>query len=210
MQNLGEIITITQTHFHPSCSSPRTNDVFCSVRSGTALPAELELYCKCALPFSPVFFIFFYFINLLDTRLRFALTAYSSLKHSLKSVSLSHTHRYTRYTPLPKKNTLLQLHRWGEHSYRMRFVSKRAPMAVWGVWFEKYEWRFGFVGNSSSFFLHFFFVHLLNPALGKLTKIWITHFVYSYSWRPFRLSRAGNSQHRRCEYCTAENSLLAF
>lgn len=56
MQNLGEIITITQTHFHPSCSSPRTNDVFCSVRSGTALPAELELYCKCALPFSPVFF----------------------------------------------------------------------------------------------------------------------------------------------------------
>lgn len=117
-----------------------------------------------------LFFFFIYFINLLDTRLRFALTAYSSLKHSLKSVSLSHTHRYTRYTPLPKKNTLLQLHRWGEHSYRMRFVSKRAPMAVWGVWFEKYEWRFGFVGNSSSFFLHFFFCSSAESCFREINK----------------------------------------
>lgn len=157
-----------------------------------------------------LFFYFIYFINLLDTRLRFALTAYSSLKHSLKSVSLSHTQIHTLHPPSQKRT----------HSFNS--IGGENIAIGWDLFPNAHRWRceaFGLRSTSGAldlwailllFFLHFFFVHLLNPALGKLTKIWITHFVYSYSWRPFRLSRAGNSQHRRCEYCTAENSLLAF
>lgn len=162
-------------------------------------------------PLFSCFFLFIYFINLLDTRLRFALTAYPSLKHSLKSVSLSHTHRYTRYTPPPPKKRT--------HSFNS--IGGENIAIGWDLFPNAHRWRceaFGLRSTSGALdlwailllFFSIFFVHLLSPALGKLTKIWITHFVYSYSWRPFRLSRAGNSQHRRCEYCTAENSLLAF
>lgn len=90
------------------------------MRSGSALPAWLKIWMR------PPPFLFLFF----DTRRRSSLIAYRSLRH----LTVTHTDTHIRLNQKKKKKHTPQLHRWGGgHRYQMRFVSKRAPMAVWGV-----------------------------------------------------------------------------
>lgn len=99
--------------------------------------------------FSCLFFYFFYFINLLDTRLTFALTAYPSLKHSLKSVSLSHTPIHTLHPPSKKRthsfnsiggeniaigwDLFPNAHRWRCEAFGLRSTS--GALDLWAILF---------------------------------------------------------------------------
>lgn len=88
---------------------------------------------------SPFLLLFF------DTRHRSALIAYRSWRHT-HTYTLAHACIHTtRWT----KNKHSSSTRPAGGTYQMRFVSKRAPMAVWGVWLRSTHgavglWRFSF------------------------------------------------------------------
>lgn len=98
---------------------------------------------------SPFFLPFLFF----DTRRQICSKSLSQFE----ALTLqSHTHAHT-----PKKAHTPQLHRWwcggwggDTHRYQMRFVSKRAPMAVWGVCVLRWEVRTALwiLGNLTYFF----------------------------------------------------------
>lgn len=96
-----------------------------------------------------------------DTRRRSSLIAYRSLRH----LTVTHTHAHTR---LSQKKPTPQLHRWrkgrgvGGLRHQMRFVSKRAPMAVWGVCLRSTH---GAVDLWTPLFLHLLPVWI--PVEGK-------------------------------------------
>lgn len=86
-------------------------------------PAWLKIWVR------PPPFLFLFF----DTRRRSSLIAYRSLKHLTVTHTDTHIRLNQKKRKEKKKKHTPQLHRWGGHRYQMRFVSKRAPMAVWGV-----------------------------------------------------------------------------